>query len=191
MVGALIFITALALGPGAERADADVSRGVMSEAVSFHVRSTDARVRTWFRIGAADSQTFRDLLRALGESDLIVHVQPVDRLPTAGQTYFVGATASVRYVRIEVVPSGSTNEMVALIGHELQHAVEIAHEPQIRDRRSLALFYRSIAGNSSATTDYDSVAARIIEDRVKREVAGAARSESHPSADALVARRNR
>ena len=191
MVGALILITALAVGPGAEPADAHVPGGVLSEAVSFHVRSTDARVQAWLRIGAADSQTFRDLLRALGESDLIVHVQPVDHLPTAGQTYFVGAHPSVRYVRIEVVPSGSTNEMVALIGHELQHAVEIAHERQIRDRRALAQFYRRIAGNSSSTTDYDSVAARIVEDRVRREMAGAARFESHPPPDALVARKIR
>src|SRR5262245_50619478 len=126
MVGALIAIGILALGPGAERGDKNVKRGVMSEAVAHHVRSTDPRVQDWLRRGAAESQTFRSLLDTLAESDLIVHVQTVDRLMTAGQTYFVTATATVRYVRIEVSFRGNVNETVALIGHELQHAVEIA-----------------------------------------------------------------
>jgi hypothetical protein len=98
----------------------------MSAAVAHHVRSTDPRVQEWLRIGAAESQTFRSLLNLLGESDLIVHVQVVDRLATAGQTYFVTSTATTRYVRIEVMHRSSLAEIVALIGHELQHAVEIA-----------------------------------------------------------------
>src|SRR4029453_4436290 len=116
--------------------------GVMSEAVPHHVRSTDPRVQYFLRIGAAESQTFRSLLTTLADSDLIVHVQSVDRLMTAGQTYFVTATPAVRYVRIEVMFRGNVNEIVALIGHELQHAVEIAQEPRIRDRQALSLFYK-------------------------------------------------
>jgi hypothetical protein len=187
MVGALLLIGVLALGPGAGSANnTNVTRGVMSEAVAYHVRTTDARVQAWLGIGAADSQTFRNLLSLLGESDLIVHVQVVDRLTTAGQTYFVTATASTRYVRIEVVAGGSSNEMVALIGHELQHAVEIAQQPGIRDRQALSVFYRSMAGNSTTSTEYDSPAARLIENRVRRELWGA-RAESHPSDTTLLA----
>jgi hypothetical protein len=191
MVGAFITIGMLALGPGAEPGDADVTRGVMSAAVVHHVRSTDPRVQDWLRIGAAESQTFRSLLNLLGESDLIVHVQVVDRLATAGQTYFVTSTATARYVRIEVTFRGSLSEMIALIGHELQHAVEIAHEPRIRDRQALALFYKGMPGNSMTTTEYDSVAARVMEDRVRREMWGAVRSDSHPSASTLLAEKGR
>lgn len=186
MVGGLLLISALALGPGAESDHTNVTRGVMSEAVAYHVRTTSPRVQDWLRFGAAESQTFRSLLNLLGESDLIVHVQVVDRLSTAGQTYFVTSTASVRYVRIDVLAGGSSNEMVALIGHELQHAVEIAQEPRIRDRHALSAFYRTMAGNSTASTDYDSAAARIMEDRVRRELWGA-RSESHSSDSTLLA----
>ena len=191
MVGAFITIGMLVLGPGAERGEAKVRRGVMSEAVTHHVRSTDPRVQEWLRIGAAESQTFRTLLNTLADSDLIVHVQPVDRLMTAGQTYFVTATATVRYVRIEVAFRGNVSDTVALIGHELQHAVEIAQEPRIRDRQALSLFYKGMPGNSMSTTEYDSVAARVIEDRVRREMWGAARSESRPSANPLVAEKGR
>jgi hypothetical protein len=191
MVGAYIVIGMLALGPGTERGDVNVTRGVMSEAVAYHVRSTDPRVQEWLRIGAAESQTFRRLLNSLGASDLIVHVQAVDRLATAGQTYFVTSTATARYVRIEVAYHGTVNDMIALIGHELQHAVEIAEQPRIRDRQTLSLFYKGMPGNSMTTTEYDSVAARVMEDRVRREMWGAARSESHPSESTLIAAKNR
>jgi len=155
------------------------------------VRSTEPRVQEWLRIGAAESRTFRSLLNLLGESDLIVHVQLVDRLATAGQTYFVNATATIRYVRIEVEFRSSLTEMVALIGHELQHAVEIAQQPRIRDRQTLALFYKGMPGNSMSTTVYDSVAARVMEDRVRREMWGAVRSDSRPSTSTLVAEKGR
>jgi len=186
MVGALLLIAPLALGPGAESDHTNVMRVVMSEAAAYHVRTTDPRVQDWLRFGAADSQTFRSLLNLLGESDLIVHVQVVGRLSTAGQTYFVTSTASVRYVRVEVVAGGSAKEMVALIGHELQHAVEIAQQPRIRDRQSLSVFYRSMAGNSTTSTEYDSAAARLMEDRVRRELWGA-RLESHAPDSTLLA----
>jgi hypothetical protein len=190
MVGAFITLGMLALGPG-DPADVGVTRGVMSAAVAHHVRSTDPRVQEWLRIGAAESQTFRSLLNLLGESDLIVHVQVVDRLATAGQTYFVTSTATTRYVRIEVMHRSSLAEIVALIGHELQHAVEIAEEPRIRDRQALALFYKGMPGNSMTGTEYDSVAARVMEDRVRREMWSAVRSESHPAAGMLVADKGR
>jgi hypothetical protein len=191
MVGTFIVVSMLALGPGSGSGDTNVTRGVLSEAVVYHVRSTDSRVQEWIRIGAAESQTFRSLLKVLGESDLIVHVQLVDRLPTAGQTYFVTSTATVRYVRIEVAWRGNVNEIIALIGHELQHAVEIAQETRIRNRQGLSLFYKGMPGNTMTTTEYDSVAARVIEDRVRREMWGAARSDANPFASTLIAEKGR
>jgi len=191
MVGGFLLACIVAFSPGDEPGDRHATRGVMSEAVAYHVRTTDPRVQAWLRTGAADSQTFRDLLTILGDSDLIVHVQAVDRLTTAGQTYFVTSTPTVRYVRVEVVAGGNANEMIALIGHELQHAVEIALEPRIRDRQALSQFYRTLSGNSTAKTEYDSVAARVTADRVRREMAGAARSDSRPHSDTLIAAKKR
>ncbi len=183
MVGTLFLACTLSLSPDAEPASSIGTRGVMSDAVAFHVRTTSPRVQEWLEIGAAESQTFRQLLQTLGESDLIVHVQLVDRLNTAGQTYFVTSTATVRYVRVEVARNGNDSDMIALIGHELQHAVEIAQAPDIRDRQTLAQFYRRLAGNSTSRSEYDSADARVMEDRVRRELAGfnptAANSAAH------------
>ena len=189
MVGAVIVACLIALAGAEPPAASNGTKAVFSDAVAFHVRSTDPRVAHLLEIGAAESQTFRDLLDRLGGSDLIVHVQLVDHLNVAGQTYFVKSIATVRYVRIELGPAGNIWDTIALIGHELQHAVEIAAAPGVRDRQTLAQFYRGMAGNSGSFTDYDSVAARVAEDRVRRELAGrsAATAVPHP----LVALKNR
>jgi hypothetical protein len=191
MVGAVIVACTLALAFGGDPSDSRVARGVMTEAVAYHVRTTDPRVQSWLELGAAESQTFRDLLRRLGESDLIVHVQVVDRLTVAGQTYIVASTGGVRYVRIEVVPERHARDTVALVGHELQHAVEIADAPQVRDRESLAQFYRLMPDNLASTGLLDSADARLMEDRVRREMT----ASEHPALDratrALIAARNR
>ena len=191
MVGAVIVACTLALSFEGDPSDSRVARGVMSEAVAYHVRTTDPRVQSWFELGASESQTFRDLLAHLGESDLIVHVQVVDHLKVAGQTYFVASAGGVRYVRIEVLAARDAREMVALIGHELQHAVEIADTPRVRDRQSLAQFYRMMSDNSGFTDGYDSADARVMEDRVRREMAASEHATSDWATRALVASRRR
>lgn len=168
MVGAAVVACTLALAPGVNTPDS----AAVLERSAFSVRSTDLRALEWIRAGAEGSATFRELLNRLSDSDLIVYVQVVDRITNAwGHTYFVTSTATVRYVRIEVVVAGNFSEMVALVAHELQHAVEIARAPSVRDRQSLAQFYLGMGENSLASGQYDSAEARLTEGRVKRELA--------------------
>ena len=188
MVGVVIVACMLAFG-GVEPPDhSSETPSVLSDAVRFHVRTTDPRAERWVEIGATESQTFRELLDRLSESDVIVHVQLVERLNVAGQTYFVKSAATVRYVRIELVAGGYVWDMIALLAHELQHAVEIAGAPGVRDRQTLAQFYGGMPGNSVAHSEYDSVAARVTEARVKREL-GSRSAETAPHS--LIALKNR
>jgi len=185
MIGAAVVACTLALAPGVDTPD---SAAMVLERASYHVRSTDERAQAWIQAGAGGSPTFRDLLNRLSNSDLIVYVQIVDRLNGAfGHTYFVKATETVRYIRIEVVPSGNFHEMVALVGHELQHAVEIAGAPRIRDRQTLAQFYLGMGENALSSGQYDSAEARVTEERVKRELIGSNAFRSS-SADRLHTR---
>jgi hypothetical protein len=168
MIGAAVVACTLALAPGVDTPD---SPAAVLERASFHVRSTNPRALAWIQAGAEGSATFRELLTRLSDSDVIVYVETVDHLNGAyGQTYFVMAAPSVRYVRIEVVPGGNVAEMIALVGHELQHAVEIAGAPSVRDRQSLARFYLGMAENLNAGARYDSAEARLMEDRVRKEL---------------------
>jgi len=177
MIGAAVVACTLALAPGVNAPDS----AAVLERSAYRVRSTDTRAQAWIQAGAEGSPTFRELLNRLSDSDLIVYVQVVDRIANAfGHTYFVKSTATVRYVRIEVVQSGNSNEMVALVAHELQHAVEIAGAPRIRDGQTLAQFYLGMGENSLASGQYDSAEARHTEDRVKRELTYSGYRSSSP-----------
>jgi hypothetical protein len=139
----------------------------------YHVRAVDPRVRDWIGLGAAYSRTFSGLLDRLSKSDLIVYVQIVDRIPggATGRLLFVTSTDTARYLRIELDGRGNLFEIVSLLGHELQHAVEIADAPHIRDSRGVATMYLRVGDTS---TWYDSVAARATGERVRDELARAA-----------------
>jgi hypothetical protein len=85
--------------------------------------------------------------------------------------YFVTATPTVRYLRIEIVRGGSHADVIALIAHELQHAAEVAGAPRIRDQRGMSTFYLGMRDNARHPPGYyDSVAARTTEDIVRAEV---------------------
>jgi hypothetical protein len=191
MVGGVVVACIIALSAHGDSSDSRVTRGVINEAVAYHVRSMDPRVQSWLELGGSESPTFRELLARLGASDLIVHVQVVDHLSVSGQTYFVASAASVRYVRVEVMASRDAREMVALLGHELQHAVEIADAPRIRDRQSLALFYRMMSDNPSSIEVLDSAEARVMEERVRREIALSEHASTDRATRALLASRIR
>jgi hypothetical protein len=149
----------------------------------YHVRTLDMRVREWITSGVSRSRTFETLLARLATSDLIVYITVSDRIPggVAGQMSFVARTGPVRYVRIELVPDGSPNEMIALLGHELQHAVEVADNPRVVDSQTLAAFYVHTSGTPTEAGRYDSVAARLAGQRVRTELAG-----SRPAAPATA-----
>ena len=171
MIGAAVVACTLALAPGVDTPDSAAGPRATRRSASAAPTPARAGVDSGWRRG---SSTFRDLLNRLSDSDLIVYVQIVDRLNGAfGQTYFVKSTATVRYVRIEVVPSRKlSRRWWRSSAHELQHAVEIAGAPRVRDRQTLAQFYLGMGENSLANGQYDSAEARVTEDRVKRELVG-------------------
>jgi hypothetical protein len=69
--------------------------------------------------------------------------------------------------------------------------VEIAETPRVRDRQSLALFYRMMSDNPASTNVLDSADARVMEDRVRREMAASGRLASNEATRALIASRRR
>jgi hypothetical protein len=62
--------------------------------------------------------------------------------------------------------------MIALLAHERQQAVEVAGAPNIRNPESLATYYLRVGNNLKDARHYDSMAARVTEDIVRREVLG-------------------
>lgn len=166
--GVTLLVCALATGTALQARDTTPTL----DRVEFHVRASDPQVRAWIRNGAIESRTLQALLAQLAESDIIVHVELVDRIAGGadGQMYFVTAKPTVRYLRIEIVRPRSHADTIALIAHELQHAAEVADAPRVRDSISLSTFYLGMRENAMHPGHYDSVAARITENIVKGEV---------------------
>ncbi len=138
----------------------------------YHVRTIDPRVREWIALGAAGSRTFSKLLNRLAASDVIVYITIVDRVSSGaeGHIFFVTSTDTARYLRIEMEDRGHAFDKVSVLGHELQHAVEIADAPRVRDSGGLATMYLRVGDPSRW---YDSIAARATGERIRDELARA------------------
>ena len=123
--------------------------------------------------GLCRSATFRSLVAAVKTSDLIVYVN-VKRLSSgnlAGGLQFVAATATSRIMRVVIGLTVDRTARIARLGHEIQHAVEVAGAPTIRSSTAFADFYRSHGVPGATPHAYETEAARLTEQRIRREAA--------------------
>lgn len=134
------------------------------------VRAADSRVASLMETGYAKSPTFRSLVDDLQKSDLIVYVSEVPYLPEpdAGAMQLAGCAGVHRYVRISVKRVRDPKLLIAAIAHELQHARELAENPQVVSEESLETLYRAIGRPSC--NGYETEAARETGNVVCREM---------------------
>jgi hypothetical protein len=139
------------------------------------VRPYDGRSAKVLLEGLERSVTMRAIVDRLEQLDVIVYVemQPALRKKLAGTLTWLAATTSNRYVRISLNPEITHDALISALGHELQHALEVAEAPWVVDPPSLQAYYQK-HGVSTAQhiNGWDSLAARIIGDEVRRELAG-------------------
>jgi hypothetical protein len=150
------------------------------------VRAMQPRVEKLLATGMERSPSFRRLVHRLEQSDLIVYVDArYDLRPGVGASMrFLAASASDRFVKIQLDGRHNTNMLVALLGHELQHAVEVAEHAGIRSADDLRVFYRE-TGLRTGPDSFDSEAARDMGYLVREELLG------KPSVDVRFARGER
>jgi hypothetical protein len=72
-------------------------------------------------------------------------------------------------VRIQLALRGSPDESIALLGHELQHAIEIAEAPEVYDEPGLVKLYQRI-GVRGGLHVYDTLAAQEMGRAVRKEL---------------------
>jgi hypothetical protein len=125
-----------------------------------HIRSADRAMLEVLREGGRRSLTFKRYVDEIEQSDLIVYVEATREVPPGMQAYLqlAGANARLRFVRIVVRIPASAETLIARLGHELEHATEIARAPEVRDQAGLDAFYRRIGDHSGA--GWDTSAAR-------------------------------
>ena len=140
-----------------------------------HVRVTERRIRVLFEEGKRSSPTFQALISRLEESDVVVYIE-MDRWATtsfAGRLSFLSVVGGTRYLLIRVVPLVSPIQQLAMMAHELQHAVEVADNPGVVDGDSLLREYMRIGylnGVTSTGLAVDTRAAIEAAARVTQEL---------------------
>ena len=141
-----------------------------------HIRTTDPRLIRLVRDGVRTSETFRRLVDRLNRSDVVVYLDCGGSTASSdGRLTFISAVGGYRYVHVRVARLAAEDVQTALIGHELQHAVEIADAPDVVDSPSLAREYQRIGFLSPRLTpgvSFDSDAAVAAGQRVLRELSG-------------------
>jgi hypothetical protein len=116
-----------------------------------------------------------DLLGALERSDLVVIVQ-VMLMDGAlgGDTRLLAATDSCRYLLLRVHSARSPEAQIESLGHELQHALEVAGAPDVRDQAGFVRLLERI-GRKTGRGTFETDAAVRVSRRIHDEIAASDR----------------
>jgi len=142
---------------------------------AHHVRAGDPGVIELFESGMSHSNTFRQLVEILDRSDVIVYVEPKNTRQALGGylSHNIIVAGAYRYVHIAIESHGSEQRLVPLFAHELQHAVEVSRNPDVRDARAMEQLFSRLAlkFGCDGTTCSETQAAKDVESVVTREFA--------------------
>ncbi len=140
-----------------------------------HLRPLDNGLHQLVEMGIRNSPSFRALVNRLSTSDVVVYIRCGRRLRAglSGQLTFLGTSAGIRYVVVAIQPDDLPERKIATLGHELQHAVEVADTPSIVDTPSLGVAYSRMgrSGRTGMGTSFDTTAAIDTGAQVWREIA--------------------
>ncbi|HEX6211531.1 MAG TPA: hypothetical protein VF136_12185 [Methylomirabilota bacterium] len=135
--------------------------------------------------GVSRSPTLRRIVQRLQRSDVIVYFELRPDMPSSmgGSLRVMAATATDRFLHVRVNRSNNRLTLIALLAHELQHALEIAETPSVRSPEALGAYYRR-TGMRIAEGRFDTAAAQETGRTVRAELS----RRSKP--DATLARRD-
>ena len=143
-------------------------------ASSRRIRSSERRITKLLSDGVRRSTTFANLVSRLHDTDLIVYVESSHQLApdTVGRILLQGVAGGQRYLRVQVRALLQGDQIIAILGHELHHALEVAEDPSVVDEASLKLLYQRIGHITHGTQGFDTHGARLTGIRVRDELTG-------------------
>ena len=135
------------------------------------IRPSSAALAAAIRDATEQSVTFRRLVESINASAGIVYLEAGD-CGHGVKACLVGvtATASDRILWVRIDPRKKGFDLMASIGHELQHAVEVLSEPRVTSTAAMTLFYLRV-GRSGPSQSFETKAAIEAGDKVRSEVA--------------------
>jgi hypothetical protein len=147
------------------------ARGAVDEPAFTRIRPMQREGRRLVADGIAHSPTFRRLVDRLEHSHVIVYVELRPDMPSyrGGSLRFMARSATDCFVKIQLNRVFTGRTLVALLGHELQHAVEVADAGTIESVADLRDLYRRL-GESTGVDQFDTLAARQVGYLVRQEL---------------------
>ncbi len=111
--------------------------------VTPRVRSSDPAIASALAEAESRSATFRSLVRTIEGTDGIVYVERghCGHGVPACLSLSVVSGGGYRLLRILVGTSDNVLSLMATIGHELRHAIELLTEPAVRTSAAAYLYY--------------------------------------------------
>jgi hypothetical protein len=171
---ALLLVLAFAF---ARPVSADTKPLPWSQSGGPRVRPADARIASLLLDGMRRSPSLADLVDRVEASNVIVYLelQPSLTDHLMGCLTWMGKVAGYRYVRASLNPDMATDTLIAAIGHELRHVVEIIENPSVTDEASLRSLYQRIGvrGKELDTQDAQNAGATVRKDLRTTRTTGA------------------
>jgi hypothetical protein len=165
-VAVLTLSVALAFVTGAQARD--------RIADSPHLRPATEASAAFVANAGTRSPDICDLVKTLDQSNVVayVHLAPTQPGQVGSTMRFVGRTASQRFVVITIGSDLPADRQIALLGHELQHAVEVARISWVSNQADMHSLMVLIGWrDASRDGGYETSAALFAERRVARTLA--------------------
>ena len=137
------------------------------------IRATSARVLYALQVGYKVSPTFKVLVDALETRLVFVYLRDAQcrNGQPEGCTLLDGQVGTLRYLHVHVNAKVPTRDLTVMLGHELQHALEIAEEATVVDQTSLDAFYGRIGlSNNLELQVYETAAALRVARAIRQEL---------------------
>jgi len=138
------------------------------------IRPQDPRSIQMLREGMARSETFRALVERIEASNVFVYVSvsPFIKSSLAGQLTWMTQAGPYRYLRATLSTDQTSDQAIASLGHELQHAVEVVDDAMVVSEKTLVALYKRIGqpSRAAASAGWETIAAQETGYRVRREL---------------------
>ena len=158
----------------AEAADETASTG------EPHVRSSNLAIRALIVQATEQSATFRSMVETIDASDSVVYVQ--EGTCRRGERGVFrerhGRTGAHRFLWVKIDLRRTDRDLMASIGHELRHTIEVLDAPRVTSSRKMFMFYthEGFIGTSGA---FETAAAVKAGNAVHAEVKAFRRARGH------------
>jgi len=162
--------------------EAAVSQPLAGESIGVvsvsRVRSSSRSLLALIARTTEQSQTFRRLVETIDASDGLVYVEPgVCKHGVRACLVNVKSAGGQRVLFVKVYIRRTDRALMAAIGHELQHAVEVLNDPTVTDQPTMYFFYKRNRDRVGTSTAFETQAAIKAGEDVGEEVRQFLRAE--------------